>query len=46
MVYPKIDVYRPGNIFPRAEILKRISKIQKMKENLSLDEMREMLFRK
>ncbi|PAC86105.1 DUF4004 domain-containing protein [Bacillus subtilis] len=29
--------------FPREEILKRISMIQKMKENLSLDEMREML---
>lgn len=29
--------------FPRAEILKRVSKIQEMKENLSLDEMRDML---
>lgn len=29
--------------FPREDILKRISMIQKMKENLSLDEMREML---
>ncbi len=29
--------------FPREDILKRISIIQKMKENLSLDEMREML---
>ncbi|MGR6855790.1 YhbD family protein [Bacillus halotolerans] len=29
--------------FPREDILKRISVIQKMKENLSLDEMREML---
>ncbi|PRR88333.1 YhbD family protein [Bacillus atrophaeus] len=29
--------------FPREEILKRISKIQEMKENLSLDEMRDML---
>ncbi|MBY8912713.1 YhbD family protein [Bacillus sp. YC2] len=29
--------------FPRDDILKRISKIQKMKENLSLDEMRDML---
>ncbi|WP_437132320.1 YhbD family protein [Bacillus atrophaeus] len=29
--------------FPREEILKRVSKIQEMKENLSLDEMRDML---
>lgn len=29
--------------FPREDMLKRISMIQKMKENLSLDEMREML---
>ncbi|TYS07352.1 DUF4004 family protein [Bacillus subtilis] len=29
--------------FPREDILQRISMIQKMKENLSLDEMREML---
>ncbi|MCY8700611.1 YhbD family protein [Bacillus spizizenii] len=29
--------------FPREDIIKRISMIQKMKENLSLDEMREML---
>lgn len=29
--------------FPREDILNRISMIQKMKENLSLDEMREML---
>ncbi|MFT4401701.1 YhbD family protein [Bacillus sp. SW14] len=29
--------------FPRGDILQRISMIQKMKENLSLDEMREML---
>lgn len=42
VVYTKINFYRAGDVFPKERILERVDRIQKMKENLSLDEMAEM----
>jgi hypothetical protein len=42
LVHQEIQFYRPGNIFPKADIMARIEKIKNMKDELLLDDLATM----